>query len=546
MPLRHRIWMTLESPSFSRAAFWYAQFSLLIIMVSTLSFCLETELNCKEYSIAVHAAVTEENCQSWVDAWYITEIIAVVCFTGELLVRFLTTPSPWLFVRGVMNWVDLVAILPFFIELAVAATASSTSESGSGEDDGGPLQALSVFRVIRLVRVFRVFKMGKSSSGMKMMASTMLESAKVLFVLVFMVGIAVVVFSAAVYSFEQSGSAASDFESIPRTFWWALVTMTTVGYGDITPMTNFGRLVAVFTMFSGIIIVALPITVIGANFEKQYEKQFFQDAIVEECSTHDGYVNYVKLRQILHDLHVRGNLRIPLPEDDEELKKLVDQYALQEPGKLDPEDWGAFLVDNVFEAHEFTDVTIQKVVADVHELKQDMAEMHAFVAGYREASDAQFLQLRALICGEKPPETADAVLRGSDSLTPSAATQNAREILAAAKAKWVDSPSSGDSQIKGDGEHRHGVHVEGRELPQSTSLPAPAAPLTALGGASSLSSSSSSAAAAAAALSAAGGAGAPLAIPAGMEGSAQSIIRSPQMSPAQGGGKLSGARLLQA
>ena len=72
----------------------------------------------------------------------------------------------------------------------------------------------------------------------------------------------------------QSGPYKNDFESIPRTFWWALVTMTTVGYGDISPITPLGRLVAVFAMFSGIIIVALPITVIGANFEKQFEKQF--------------------------------------------------------------------------------------------------------------------------------------------------------------------------------------------------------------------------------------------------------------------------------
>ena len=102
--------------------------------------------------------------------------------------------------------------------------------------------------------------------------------------------------------------------------------MTTVGYGDITPATTLGRLIAVFTMFSGIIIVALPITVIGANFEKQYEKQFFQDEIVSSCTTDQGLVNYAKLSEIFTDLDMRGNLRVKLPKDDEELRTLVRRY----------------------------------------------------------------------------------------------------------------------------------------------------------------------------------------------------------------------------
>merc|ERR1719409_2488747 len=107
-----------------------------------------------------------------------------------------------------------------------------------------------------------------------------------------MVLIAVIVFSSAVFSFEQSGPSKDDFQSIPRTFWWALVTMTTVGYGDITPITPLGRFVAVFAMFTGIIIVALPITVIGANFEKQFEKQFFTDELVSQVTLEDGTVDY--------------------------------------------------------------------------------------------------------------------------------------------------------------------------------------------------------------------------------------------------------------
>ena len=151
MPLKHRVWMTFESPSFSRTAFWYAQFSLLIITSSTITFCLESELNCKEFSVQGHDFVTEQNCASWENAWVMCEVVAVVCFTVELLLRFIAAPSRWIFLQNIMNWVDFVAVLPFFLEQIIGAVQSS-EDSGSGESDS-PLGALSVFRVIRLVSV---------------------------------------------------------------------------------------------------------------------------------------------------------------------------------------------------------------------------------------------------------------------------------------------------------------------------------------------------------------------------------------------------------
>lgn len=206
-----------------------------------------------------------------------------------------------------------------------------------------------------------MFKMGKSSAGMKIMASTMTESGKVLFVLVFMILIAVIVFSSAVYSFEQSGRAAADFESIPRTFWWSLVTMTTVGYGDITPVTPWGRFIAVFTMFSGILIVALPITVIGANFEKQFEKQFFCDALVEEVVMEDGTVDYQKLMALFQQLDQRGNLLVPLPQSEDALRELVSQYDMTKNGHLDNDDWACLIMDCMCDAHDFAEATLHKV-----------------------------------------------------------------------------------------------------------------------------------------------------------------------------------------
>lgn len=125
--------------------------------------------------------------------------------------------------------------------------------------------------------------------------------------------------------------------------------------------TPWGRFVAVFTMFSGIIIVALPITVIGANFEKQFEKQYFADALTSAVVLEDQSVDYHELWSLMEKLNMRGNLLIPMPASITDLKELVAQYDVQRKGKLDSEDWGCFILDVVCEAHEFTAVTINKV-----------------------------------------------------------------------------------------------------------------------------------------------------------------------------------------
>jgi len=377
-----------------------------VILVSTLTFTLETEINCKPFSLDEHDFLTTENCLVFEDIWKHSEIVAVSVFTFEFACRLISTPSKRRFAAGLMNWIDLVAILPFYIEAVVASTLEAPAPGLNGtvtisEED--PLSAFSVFRVVRLVRVFRVFKMGKSSSGLQMMVATMAESLKVLTVLIFMVLIACVVFASAVYNFEQSGVFKDDFLSIPRTFWWALVTMTTVGYGDYYPITPLGRLVAVFASFTGIIIVALPITVIGSNFEKQFDKQDFLEDLIDRVTNEDGTCDYHKLMVFFRELEQRGNLLIRVPPNEEALKKLVLEYDVGGKERLEQEDWASLIMDCVCEAHEFTAVTVNKVVVDMANLKNDAAMLANEFDAYRQETDHQYEQLRALMFGEEPP-----------------------------------------------------------------------------------------------------------------------------------------------
>lgn len=91
-----KVWMTLDDPNFSKLAFIYAQFSLVVIVVSTLSFCLETELNCDPLLQETHAKLYRDTggCEKWETAWKWLEQVAVYIFTAELILRAATVPAP--------------------------------------------------------------------------------------------------------------------------------------------------------------------------------------------------------------------------------------------------------------------------------------------------------------------------------------------------------------------------------------------------------------------------------------------------------------------
>ena len=157
-----------------------------------------------------------------------------------------------------LNIIDIVSIVPFYIELAVGPSAASGS----------------ALRVLRLIRVFRVFKISRYLTWVKIFASALKQSWQPLAMLVFVMGIATVVFSSALYYAEKDEinpvTQLPNVLSIPDAFWWCVITMTTVGYGDKVPITPLGKFIAAATSLSGILVLAVPITVISTNFNEQY------------------------------------------------------------------------------------------------------------------------------------------------------------------------------------------------------------------------------------------------------------------------------------
>lgn len=165
-----------------------------------------------------------------------------------------------------MNAIDFFAIVPYFVTLATMlaerpenddkiVTMAIGSEAKSSS-------SLAILRVIRLVRVFRIFKLSRHSRGLQILGMTLRASMKELLLLIFFLVIGVVLFSSAVY-YAEADNERSNFKSIPDAFWWAVVTMTTVGYGDMRPICLWGKIVGSLCAIAGVLTIALPVPVIG-------------------------------------------------------------------------------------------------------------------------------------------------------------------------------------------------------------------------------------------------------------------------------------------
>ncbi|NXQ59577.1 KCNA3 protein, partial [Anthoscopus minutus] len=266
--LRRRAWLLCEHPESSPAARVVALMSVLVILVSIVVFCLETlpqfRPGAEGAAEEVLEAVGAPHRSGLTDPFFLVETICICWFSLELLVRLVASPSKAAFFRSAMNLIDLAAIAPYFIALG--------TELARQRGIGQPAMSLAVLRVIRLVRVFRVFKLSRHSTGLQILGQTLKASMRELGLLIFFLLIGVVLFSSAVY-FAEAEDAATAFTSIPQAFWWAVVTMTTVGYGDMAPVTVGGKLVGSLCAIAGVLTISLPVPVIVSNFSYFYRRE---------------------------------------------------------------------------------------------------------------------------------------------------------------------------------------------------------------------------------------------------------------------------------
>lgn len=177
----------------------------------------------------------------------VLEWVFTIFFTIEYILRLYAVYKPLKYALSFYGLVDLLSILPSYLSLIFVGSES-----------------LMVIRALRLMRIFRIFKLGKYSREGRRITSAMRASSRRIFVFLMFVLLLVTIFGSVMYLIEGS-YPDSNFDSIPRSIYWAIVTLTTVGYGDISPQTSFGQFIAAMVMILGYAVLAVPTGIVTSE-----------------------------------------------------------------------------------------------------------------------------------------------------------------------------------------------------------------------------------------------------------------------------------------
>ncbi|KGE89079.1 ion transporter [Phaeodactylibacter xiamenensis] len=182
----------------------------------------------------------------------VVEWVFTVFFTIEYLLRLYCVLRPMKYATSFFGIIDLLAILPSYLALFLPTA-----------------QYFLIIRAFRLIRIFRIFKMAHFINEGDIIIQALRASRAKITVFLTFVSLLVIIIGALMYLIE--GGSNEGFSSIPRGVYWSVVTLTTVGYGDITPRTELGQLISAVVMILGYAIIAVPTGIVSAEFVKEYK-----------------------------------------------------------------------------------------------------------------------------------------------------------------------------------------------------------------------------------------------------------------------------------
>lgn len=206
----------------------------------------------------------------------ILEWIITIIFTIEYILRLISIRQPFKYIFSFLGIIDLLAIIPSYLSIFIAGSES-----------------LLVFRALRLLRVFRIFKLVRFISEMRFLGVAMKGSLRKISIFMLIVLMLVIILGSVMYLVEKGENG---FTSIPESIYWAIVTITTVGYGDITPATTVGKFVASLIMLIGYGIIAVPTGIITTEMALAAKDRGHTHEVCPRCGRegHDADARFCK------------------------------------------------------------------------------------------------------------------------------------------------------------------------------------------------------------------------------------------------------------
>ena len=253
----HEIIFEADTP----AGKWFDVVLIFSILLSVLAVMLDS------------VSGIRENYGSW---FYTVEWFFTILFTIEYILRIVCVGRPIGYITSFYGIVDLLAIIPTYLSIVLPGS-----------------QYLLVIRILRILRIFRVLKLVQYISEARLLRQALRDSRRKITVFLFTVLTMVVIFGSLMYLIE---GPVHGFTSIPRSIYWAIVTLTTVGYGDISPQTGLGQFLAALIMILGYSIIAVPTGIVTVAFAKVESKAGFNTQACPHCSAegHDRDAKFCK------------------------------------------------------------------------------------------------------------------------------------------------------------------------------------------------------------------------------------------------------------
>ncbi|MEO5713158.1 MAG: ion transporter [Luteolibacter sp.] len=207
----------------------------------------------------------------------IVEWVFTALFTAEYIARVLVVRNRRRYVTSFFGIVDLLSLLPTYLALFIPGS-----------------QYLMVIRVLRLLRMFRVLKMVRHFGQANVLLNALRASSPKIAVFLFAILTLVTIEGTIMYLVE--GEHNPGFSSIPQSIYWGIVTITTVGYGDVAPLTVVGKILASFIMLTGFSIIAVPTGIVSAELGKKMRQVTMDERRCRDCgwTGHDPAANYCK------------------------------------------------------------------------------------------------------------------------------------------------------------------------------------------------------------------------------------------------------------